>query len=88
MNYCAVSRFNEKFMLQSHKACQLSKLSYVTTKTTPILELLNNIEMYENRRSIKDELHIEDLYMIEAVAINYAGNLRLFHTEHQLLAHE
>jgi hypothetical protein len=88
MNYCGISRFNERFLLRNHKTCNLSKINYVSPKVTPILELLNQIELYENKQSQKDELRVEDLYMIEAVAINFCGRIHLFHSEYQMIADE
>lgn len=46
MNYCGISRFNERFLLRSHKTCNLSKINYVSPKVTPIIDLLGQIELY------------------------------------------
>jgi hypothetical protein len=36
MNYCAVHRFNERFLSKEHKLCILSRLTYTVQEITPI----------------------------------------------------
>lgn len=46
MNYCAISRFNERFLLRNHKTCNLSKINYVATQVTPLAKLHERIDTY------------------------------------------
>ena len=85
MNYCAVSRFSERFLLKNHKPCLLSKISFVALKTTPIEELLKESDHFSGRISRGEDVRAEDYCMIEAVAINFQGQLHMFHTEHQII---
>lgn len=64
MNYCAVSRFNERFLMKERKACELSKLSYVSSRTTPLVELLSTLESYDSRKHFRDETTFEEYYMV------------------------
>ena len=88
MNYCAISRFNERFLLRNHKTCNLSKVNYVCPRTTPVLDLLAQMDLYENKCSTKEDLRMEDLYMVECVAVNFQGRLHMFHSELQMIADE
>ena len=36
----------------------------------------------------RDELRVEDYYMVEAVVINFQGKLHLFHVDYQIIIHE
>ena len=85
MNYCAIHRFNENFILKNHQTCELSKLNHVCKTKTPIRELLQNIDLYDSKNRSKDELRVEDLSMIEGIVINFRGNLHLFHNEYQMM---
>lgn len=87
MNYCALHRFNERFLINNAQSSLLSKLTTNTPPRTPLLELSKLAATYENRASSRDQLRLEDLYFIEATVIGFSGNLHMFHTEHQLILH-
>lgn len=36
----------------------------------------------------KEEIHVKDAYLVEAIAVNYEGLLQLYHRDFQVLLHD